>query len=164
MTDPWHIPERLSWGSKEMIKRIPHTAAIILSATIIALTAGCQENDPAILEKAGIFYEKCMNNLDEIAFMTGKLTYLYDSDNSARRATRDRESFTQSIARAHHRYMARSEGGINRPYYKKIRDLWQELLNEVLDEELKSKVCPYPWNRQYQPADQPTEPITTNRA
>lgn len=90
-----------------MIKRIPHTAAIILSATTIALTAGCQENDPAILEKAGVFYEQCMTNLNEITLMTYKLTYLYDSDNSGRRATRDRESFAQSIAGAHHRYMAR---------------------------------------------------------
>ena len=143
-----------------MIGKIPRTAAIILSATIIALTAGCQENDPATLEKAGIFYDECMNNLDEITFMTDKLTYLYDSDNSGRRATRDRESFAQSIAGAHHRYMARPEGGINRPYYKKIRMLWRELLDEVLN----STDCPYPRNRQYQPGGQPPEPITTNRA
>lgn len=122
-----------------MIKRIPHTAAIILSAAIIALTGGCQENDPAILEKARSFYDQCMTNLNEISSMSGKLTYLYNSGKAGRDATLLKESFAESIARAHHRYKVKPEPGIRNSEYKEIRRLWQELLDEVLN----STGCPY---------------------
>ena len=127
-----------------MAGKIPHTAIIILSAAIIALTAGCQQNDPAILEKAGSFYDRCMTNLDEISSMSGKLAYLYNSPKAGREATLLRESFAEAIARAHHRYKVKPEPGIRNPEYEEIRRLWQELLNEVLVDEAPNPAdCPY---------------------
>ena len=127
-----------------MAGKIPHTAIIILSAAIMALTAGCQQNDPAILEKAGSFYDRCMTSLDEKSSMSGKLAYLYNSPKAGRDATLLRESFAEAIARAHHRYKVKPEPGIGNPEYEEIRRLWQELLDEMLVDEAPNPAdCPY---------------------
>ena len=131
-----------------MSGKIPHTAIIILSAAIMALTAGCQQNDPAILEKAGSFYNECMNSLDEKASMSNKLAYLYNSSKAGRDATLLKESFAEAIARAHQRYEVKPEPGFINPEYDEIRKRWHELLDEVLDDEaLNSIDCPYSRNR-----------------